>query len=133
MPFEPAKFESRTSPTVSPMRYSVRRTTSAGRVCTLQLSVTRKLVHDAGIKEGEGVRLDIDHKAKMGRICAIHGAQRSFRGKGRKGASYVLSFPYNGEIAKYFPQPTGNGKGAMTAALKVEAITRENGLIFALP
>jgi hypothetical protein len=133
MAFQPAHFEARTCPKAAPMRYAVRRTTSSNRVCTLQLSISRLLPHDAGIKEGDGIRLDLDHKEKMGRILSVTGAQRFIRGKGRKGAACVLSFPYNGDIAKYFPQPTGDGRGAMTAALNVVETSKTEGVIFELP
>jgi hypothetical protein len=132
--FEPLQFNCRTSPNVAPLRYAVRFTTTDKRATCLQISMSRELAKQAGIKEGEGIRLDIDQKLKLGKIVVIPNERRSFRGKGRKAAAFLGSWPYNGQTTEFFPQTENRERGSRTVPLEVEEVSKANQyIVFRLP
>lgn len=127
MAFKPAQFTARTSPSdVSELRYTVRKTHKSRGGLSMLLCMSRAFSKKAGIKPNDGVRLDLDPKEKQGRILPIVQGGRCFRARS-KGTSLMAQWPHNDEIEKHFPAGQG------PRALKIVAVSAQEGIIFELP
>lgn len=124
--FEPAKYESRSIAEVAPIRYAVRK--EHGRY-GLRIMVSCDLAKKAGIVSGTGVRLDFDLKRKLGRLLPVNMGGKVCREK--TGTTLLVHWPYNGDIAKYFPMSQVEGKH--TVDLVQSEASKTEGLIFELP
>jgi hypothetical protein len=121
MAFEPASFDHKTKPSWSDLRYVVRGN-------TFNIMVSPKLAAKAGIQDGKGVRLDLDHERKLGRLMPVDRERRCFRQRTK--GTMLAYWPWNGELPAAFPKSEGKN---MTVALVVAEVTKSEGLIFDLP
>lgn len=130
MSFQPAQFKNRSSHTVSPLRYAVRRSGMSQKRNCIQIILEPALAAKAGISPAAGVRLDFDTKRNLGRLIAIERERRSFRQTSSRRA-LIGSWPHNGDIEKFLPRSKSQDTAIVT--LEVQSASKAEGLIFELP
>ncbi len=131
MSFAPAKFKNRSSKSVSPLRYAVRKSGQSTTRSCIQILLDQSLAAKAGIAPGAGVRLDFDEKLKLGRIIAIERENRAFRTGSNRGGALTGSWPHNSDIERLLPRSTNPDTDIVP--LVVSEASRAEGLVFELP
>lgn len=131
MAFEPAKFHAKSCPNTAELRYAIRKSTSSASSSSVQISLSHELAKKSGISPDAGVRLEFDKKRNLGRIVSISSEVRAFRTKGGR-RCLVAHWPWNGDVATYFPAPPADHLG-FTMPLEVLETSSGEGLTFELP
>lgn len=129
MNFKPAKFTARSAGrNVHPLRY-VLRLTRSNNTRSLVMMITKQLAREAGIAAGDALRIDLDRKDRLGRLLPVTQGERRMR---ENKGSYVVQWPWNGELMEMFPLPAKDATSAV-CRLEVAAATKSEGIIFHLP
>lgn len=134
MAFVPANIPRSTKSGTDPFAYYVRETfkkkSDGSRGAAkhyLYFRITLAIAKRAGLKKGDGIRLDIDHAIGQARLVNVEHSSRHLSQTHKSQWSLYLSFPYTGDVKKILPRV------ATITGLPVLDASASEGIIFEIP
>lgn len=134
MAFVPANIPRSTKAGTDPFAYYVRETfkkksdgSKGAAKHYLYFRITLAIAKRAGLKKGDGIRLDIDHANGQARLVNVEHSSRHLSQGNRSQWSLYLSFPYTGDLKKILPRVEE------ITGLQVLDASASEGIIFEIP